>query len=185
MITNKNSSSKGLKANQVKYQDRIDLGKTSSKCDLKQIICFTGFIIAILIDLNLIQLMSSIQNILKWYFRLIIAVPIIIIALRIAKKSLKIIYGEIRTPPHVIRNGPFRYSRHPMYLSAILLYISLNIATFSVMGFIYSIGIFTLFSYFAHYEEKYLILEFEEEYMDYMNQVSRWIGFPKKQNDIK
>ena len=67
-----------------------------------------------------------------------------------------------------------------MYLSTILLYISLNVATFSVIGFIYSMGIFTLYSYFAHYEEKYLILEFEEEYKDYMNQVSRWIGFPKK-----
>ena len=181
MITNKNSSSKGLKANQVKYQDRIDLGKTSSKCDLKQLICFIGFIITIILDFVLIQLFFSIQNILKWYFRLFITIPLIIFALRIAKKSLKIMYGEIRTTPHVIRNGPFRYSRHPMYLSAILLYFSLNIATFSVIGFIYSMGIFALYSYFAHYEEKYLILEFEEEYKDYMNQVSRWIGFPKKQ----
>ena len=180
MITNKNSSSKELRVNQIKYQDRVDLGKSSSNCDLKQLICFIGFIIAIVLDLNLIQLFLSIQNILKWYFRLIIAVPIIIIALRIAKKSLKIIYGEIRTPPHVIRNGPFRYSRHPMYLSALLFYLSLNIVTFSVVGFIYSMGIFTLYSYFAHYEEKYLILEFEEEYKDYMNQESRWIGFPKK-----
>ncbi|MFX1376424.1 MAG: methyltransferase family protein [Promethearchaeota archaeon] len=180
MIRNKNSSSKELRLNQIKYQDRVDLCKTSSNCDLKQLICFIGFIIAIVLDLNLIQLFISIQNILKWYFRLIIAAPIIIIALRIAKKSLKILYSEIRTPPHVIRNGPFQYSRHPMYLSALLIYISFNIATLSVIGFIYSIGIFALYSYFAHYEEKYLLIEFKEDYKEYMNQVSRWIGFPKK-----
>ena len=86
MIPNVNSRSKDLRVNQIKYQDRIDLGKTSSKCDLKQLICFIGFIIAVILDLNLIQLFLSIQNFLKWYFRLIIAVPIIIIALRIAKK---------------------------------------------------------------------------------------------------
>ncbi len=180
MILNNISKKKKSQNNKVKYENLNDLGKTSSNCDLKQLICFFGFISIVILDLCLFQLSSSIQNIIIWYLRIVVVIPIIIIALIIAKKSLKMIYSQIRNPPNVIINGPFRYSRHPIYLSAILLYLSLEIVTFSIIGLIYFMGIIGLYSYFAKFEEKHLISEFKERYINYMMQVPRWIGFPKK-----
>ena len=180
MFISKNINKNLLQDRKKEYQNRCDLGKTASNCDLKQGLCFIGYIVILLLDLCLIQLTISIQNILIWYLRLIIAIPIIIISVKITKKSMEMIYYRVRIPPHIITNGPFRYTRHPMYLSALLLYFSLEIATFSIIGFIYFLGVIALYSYFARYEEKHLLLEFKESYENYMNHVSRWIGFPKE-----
>lgn len=174
---------KKLPVNKHNNRERKDLGKTSSKCDLKQLFCFIGYLILIFLDLWIFQIYFSIQTIIVWYFRLIIAVPIILVALRIACNSIRILYQDVRIPPYLIRKGPYRYSRHPMYFSAILIYLALDIATFSIFGFIYSILVISMYSYFAHFEEKFLILDYKKEYIDYMKNVPRWIGFSKSKSD--
>jgi protein-S-isoprenylcysteine O-methyltransferase Ste14 len=143
--------------------------------NLKQLICFLGFIFTVTIDLVYLKLYPTIQTVVLWYFRLMFAIPLIIIALKIANQGITIMYNEIRDPPCVIKRGPFRFSRHPMYLSALLIYLGIIIASFSILGLIYFGGVIILYNYLAQFEEKHLLLLFRGQYELYSKQVPRWI----------
>jgi protein-S-isoprenylcysteine O-methyltransferase Ste14 len=76
----------------------------------------------------------------------------------------------------VIRNGPYKYFRHPSYVGAFLTYMGTSIflhAWFSVIV----AGIVLPLAWFRRiqYEEKMLIEEFGEEYQSYCKSVKRAI----------
>ncbi len=154
---------------------RMDLGKTISQCDLKQLLLLIFFIIGILCDIFILKLNLRLNLVIKWYYRLLIAVPIFLFSIQIAKKSMAIIYYEIRTPPVIVDKGPFRYSRHPMYLSALLLYFSFIVGCSSILGLgLYSIVVI-FYSYLIQFEEKHLIRQYQEKYLEYKKKVSKWV----------
>ena len=156
---------------------RMGLGKTVSQCDLKQLLLLIFFLICILCDIFILKINLQLNFMIKWYYRLAIAVPIFFLAILIAKQSISVIYYKIHTPPIIVDWGPFRYSRHPMYLSALLLYLAFIILSSSILGlFLYSIVVL-FYAYLARFEEKYLIHQFQEEYLTYQNKVSKWIDF--------
>ena len=171
-----NTIKKSSKENKSK-KSRMDLGKTVSQCDLKQLLLLVFFLICILCDIFILKINLQLNFMIKWYYRLVIAVPIFFLSILIAKQSMSIIYYEIHTPPVVVDWGPFRFSRHPMYLSALLLYLALIILSCSILGLIlYSIVLF-FYAYLARFEEKYLIHKFKEEYLVYQKKVFKWIDF--------
>ncbi|MFX1536748.1 MAG: methyltransferase family protein [Promethearchaeota archaeon] len=159
-----------------KHSNRADLAATYPKTDLVQVLSFLGFIVVIIADLAFLTIFSPIHDLIPWYIRLIIAAPILIGAGLVSKKGINIVYGNIRDPPCVIESGPFRFSRHPMYLGALLFYLGIIILTFSVIGTIYYVGVIGLYNYLARYEEMHLIQKFGQEYKSYMKKVSRWLG---------
>jgi protein-S-isoprenylcysteine O-methyltransferase Ste14 len=76
----------------------------------------------------------------------------------------------------IVRGGPFRFTRNPMYLALCLLQIAL--------GFFLNDWITLLFvvplALILHYgvvlrEERYLTAKFGEPYLQYKGQVRRWI----------
>ncbi len=76
-------------------------------------------------------------------------------------------------------DGPYRYSRHPIYLSSFLIIISISIMSLSwiflLIAFI--VGIHQFIS--APAEEKYCLKKYGDEYKVYMEKTPRWIGIPK------
>ena len=171
-----NTIKKSSKENKSK-KSRMDLGKTVSQCDLKQLLLLVFFLICILCDIFILKINLQLNFMIKWYYRLVIAIPIFFLSILIAKQSMYVIYYEIRTPPVVVDWGPFRFSRHPMYLSALLLYLALLILSSSILGlFLYGIVVF-FYAYLARFEEKYLIHQFQEEYLAYQNKVFKWFDF--------
>ncbi len=75
----------------------------------------------------------------------------------------------------IVRAGPFRFSRNPMYLGMILLQIGLGL-TFSLDWALLLTPLLALALHFGVVlrEEAYLSRKFGAPYVEYMQQVRRW-----------
>jgi len=79
-------------------------------------------------------------------------------------------------PTYLITSGPFRISRNPSYLgfAAILLGVAINHGT--LITFLSPITFFILMELmFIPFEEKNLERAFGKEYIEYKNQIRRWL----------
>lgn len=77
--------------------------------------------------------------------------------------------------------GPFRWTRNPMYLGLVLICAAPAVAV-SVPA---NLGIAALFGIWLHVrfvlpEEAFLRAEFGAQYEDYVRKVPRWIGIPRR-----
>jgi protein-S-isoprenylcysteine O-methyltransferase Ste14 len=72
----------------------------------------------------------------------------------------------------------YRYSRHPMYLSMILVYLGVSIAGASWLFFLITIATFFLQRYQMIKEEQFCLGCYGNAYRDYMDKTPRWIGIP-------
>jgi len=79
----------------------------------------------------------------------------------------------------VMAKGPFRYSRHPMYLSSSLAYIGVGIACASWLFLLLTIAYAVLSLISAIPEERFLLQKYGDAYREYMNRTPRYIGIPK------
>ena len=106
--------------------------------------------------------------------RLPIGIVLVALSGYMAWASHRIIFGERRQDPHVVRKGVFAVVRHPMYLSEILLYLGLLLFNMSLAA----CGVWLLVIAFLHYiarkEERLLLARFGEEYAQYMRDVAMW-----------
>jgi len=76
-------------------------------------------------------------------------------------------------------NGPYKYSRHPLYFALFMIIISITIMSLSWVFLLIAIicGIHLLIV--APVEEKYCLKKYGKEYQNYIERTSRWIGIPK------
>ena len=83
---------------------------------------------------------------------------------------------DVRKPTTaIIKDGPYRFSRNPLYLSMSLLYLGIGVASDSV----WILGTLIPALAVMHYgvilrEEAYLERKFGEEYLRYKQSVRRW-----------
>lgn len=79
-------------------------------------------------------------------------------------------------PSHLITSGPFRVSRHPMYLgmASILMGVAFILGTVAsfVFPFLFVAAMEVLY---IPYEERDLERIFGEDYLDYRRRVRRWV----------
>ena len=120
--------------------------------------------------------------IMKYSFCLVCAIVLIILAPTLALSALRTM-KPAGTNVHpskptltIVRSGPFRFTRNPMYLALCLVQIAL--------GFFLNDWITLLFvvplALISHYgvvlrEERYLTAKFGEPYLQYKRGVRRWI----------
>ena len=105
--------------------------------------------------------------------RLPIGILLLIVSGYIAGTGLWIVFGK-KAQQGVIRRGVFRFVRHPIYLSEIILYLGLLIIHISLAAAcILIIAIFFMY-YISRYEEKLLLERFGDEYRQYMEDVPMW-----------
>ena len=76
-------------------------------------------------------------------------------------------------------SGVYRYSRHPMYLSMIFVYLGVSIAAASWLFLLITIITYFLQRSQAIQEESYCLKKFKTAYQNYMETTPRWIGLPK------
>ena len=83
-------------------------------------------------------------------------------------------------PNNIIKTGVYKISRHPMYLATFVITLGVSIASISWLFFVLSILMMFFFHKEALIEERFCLEIFGEEYNNYMQYASRWIGIPKK-----
>jgi protein-S-isoprenylcysteine O-methyltransferase Ste14 len=119
------------------------------------------------------------SNFLNEYIPAVIRLPIGIIILIIsgymAGTGLWIIFGKKSQPQGVVRKGVFRFVRHPIYLSEILLYLGLLFLNISLAAALVWIMAILFLHYISRYEEKLLLVRFGKEYEQYTRDVPMWI----------
>jgi len=76
--------------------------------------------------------------------------------------------------------GIYRFSRHPMYLSMVLVYAGVSLAAASWLFFLLTLATFILQRCLLIREERYCREIFGRAYGDYLDKTPRWIGIPKK-----
>jgi protein-S-isoprenylcysteine O-methyltransferase Ste14 len=75
--------------------------------------------------------------------------------------------------------GIYRFSRHPMYLSMILVYTAVSLAAVSWLFLVITIMTFFLQRFQAIQEERYCQEKFGQAYRQYLARTPRWWGVPR------
>lgn len=103
--------------------------------------------------------------------------------------------SETRTTGHLegtflIISGPFAYTRNPLYIGNILIYLGIGIMSFAIFPYLQIFAL--LFFIFQYYhiikaEEEYLLGRYGEQYKEYKKNVPRLFPrfFPYKPGEIK
>jgi protein-S-isoprenylcysteine O-methyltransferase Ste14 len=87
----------------------------------------------------------------------------------------------VRTTPadKPFTNGPYRYSRHPIYVAETLIFLSITIASVSWVFLLLTLIISIFHLVYAPAEEKYCLEGYGKSYREYMNKTPKWLGIPK------
>jgi len=80
-----------------------------------------------------------------------------------------------------VTNGLYRYSRHPMYVTAFVFFLGLSIATASWVFLLFTILLIAASFYFAPLEEQTCLEKYGNAYREYMNRTPKYIGIPKSE----
>ena len=76
--------------------------------------------------------------------------------------------------------GLYRFSRHPMYVGILLVYIGISIASASWVYLLLTLALMATYqNVFIIPEERMCCEKFGDIYIEYMNRTPRWIGIPK------
>ena len=75
--------------------------------------------------------------------------------------------------------GAYSFSRHPGYLSMLIIYIGTGIASASWLFLLLGIANFFWIRTEAIAEERYCLARYNKDYREYMNKTPRWIGISK------
>jgi protein-S-isoprenylcysteine O-methyltransferase Ste14 len=77
---------------------------------------------------------------------------------------------------NLIQDGPFRYTRNPLYLSDAMIYSGIAVLRNSLWSILLlPVAMFVIEREVMGREERYLERTFGEEYLDYRRRVRRWI----------
>jgi len=110
-----------------------------------------------------------------WFY---IGLPISIVGL-IAFTLVIVTFATTPIASRPLTTGLYRYSRHPMYVTQLVMFVGVSIASASWLFLLLTIGYTTLSFVGAIPEEKFCLEKYGDAYHEYMNRTPRWIGMPK------
>jgi len=81
-----------------------------------------------------------------------------------------------KTAVTVVTQGPYKFSRNPMYIAATIIYVGLSIAFGKSITLIFLIPCLAVLHFGVIVrEEEYLKTKFGDKYLKYQSKVRRWI----------
>jgi protein-S-isoprenylcysteine O-methyltransferase Ste14 len=94
---------------------------------------------------------------------------------------IMVIVSFVTTPigEKPITTGLYRYSRHPMYITQLVMLIGVGIASASWLFLLLTIVYTGLGFIYAGSEERTCLEKYGDAYREYMERTPRWIGLPK------
>jgi len=165
-------------------RQRNDLSGEHALTDAGQLVLACLFFAAWAIDTFALKYTTWLNDYVPLAIRIPLGVVLLAVSGYLAKTGLSIVFGEKRDKPVVIRKSVFGITRHPIYLSEIVLYLGFLIMSLSLAAtFVWGIAILFL-HYVSRHEEKLLLARFGDEYAQYMRQVPMWLPrLCKRQKD--
>ena len=147
--------------------ERKDLAGEHTFSDTGQLLLLFIFLTAWIVDSFVFSYSTFISEYIPLYAKIPLSVILLVSAGYLARTGLKIVFGEIREEPSVIRKGVFGIVRHPIYLGSILLYLGLLVLTFSIIAIAIWILIIAFYYFISKHEEKLLLEKFGKDYEKY------------------
>jgi protein-S-isoprenylcysteine O-methyltransferase Ste14 len=134
---------------------------------LSKIIIFPAVIYSVFVPLEL----STI-----WFYA---GLPIALMGL--AGSFAVLVSWAITPAGEPVTRGLYHYSRHPMYVTMVLLLLGVSIASASWIFLVFAIitGIGVTRPYSVKIEEAQCLGHYGAAYREYMDRTPRWIGIPK------
>ena len=81
------------------------------------------------------------------------------------------------SPPHLVTDGPYRFSRNPMYVSGLFVWLGWTCFYGSPAVFVALLLLWSMFAFrVIPHEERQLEESFGDEYLKYKRSVRKWIG---------
>jgi protein-S-isoprenylcysteine O-methyltransferase Ste14 len=154
-----------------KHENRKDLAGEHVLGDLGQIVFLVIFLAVWITDAFFAGYSTQFSGFAPLYIRIPAAVAIMMTAGYLARQGLTIVFAEVRAEPIVIRKGVFNIVRHPIYLGAILFYLSVLVALFSIAAASIWVVIILFYIYLCRHEEKLLMAKFGKDYQRYMSEI--------------
>ena len=157
------------------HAHRDDLAGEHPFGDAGQLIIAIIFLVVWITDSFFFRYSTFLNKYIPLAVQITVGLILLLVSLIMARSGMKIVFGEFREKPEVIRNGIFGIVRHPVYLSEILLYLSLLIFRTSLAALAIWIIAIGFFHYISRYEEKLLLQRFGDEYRKYMKEVPMFL----------
>ena len=144
------------------------LSKTKlSFCLLSKFIYFAAVIYSVFLPLKLGTI---------WFFA---GLPITLIGL---VGSMMTVMSWASTPTgKIVTRGLYRFSRHPIYVTEVLLLLGVSVASGSWVFLLFPLIVGVGAVYFIKIEEAQCIGHYGNAYREYMDRTPRWIGMPKSE----
>ena len=139
--------------------------------DRGQILLLAGFLGVWITDSFIFHYSTFLMEMAPDYIRIPIAAIVLIAGWYLARSGMKAVFGTERSEPGVIRNGAFRFVRHPIYTGALLFYLGSSIITMSIASAAFWILIIIFYFIIARFEERILTGQFGDEYLRYKSEV--------------
>lgn len=126
-------------------------------------------------DTFFLQSTTALNAYVPLWVRIPLGTALLILSGWMARTGLNMVFSEERHEPGVIRRGVFNRVRHPIYLSEILLYLSLLILSLSLAAGVVWIAAVVFLHAISRHEERLLLERFGEDYARYMGDVPMWV----------
>ena len=139
---------------------------------------FLGLIISFLLEFLVYRNQIFDNSIIFRFLGIILTIAAILLFVKSVRifnlRKEKIHPRSIST--QVFKDGPFRFSRNPIYLAMVILLIGIGL-TFNSFWFLYSGVVITIMLHYGVIipEENYLEKEFGKDYLEYKKSVRRWL----------
>jgi protein-S-isoprenylcysteine O-methyltransferase Ste14 len=157
------------------FEQRDDLTGEHALGDAGQIIFALLFFGIWIADSFFLKYTTQLDDIVPALIRKPIGIALLSLSVYCAWAGLRIVFGEVRESPTVIRKGVFGLVRHPIYLSEVLLYFGLCMLNLSLAAAAVWLGATAFLYYLSRYEENLLLKRFGDGYRSYMCDVGMWI----------
>ena len=153
---------------------RKGLGAEHPLNDKVQAVFLVVYLVVWGLDSFVFRFSTVLAGLVPVFVRIILAVISFVVAIYLAGKSHSAIFKKADGEPKLMTNGVYRWTRHPMYLAALLIILPFFFMTLSLLPLLVWIGLFVFLDRMATYEIRDLIRILGEQYLNYQRQVPKW-----------
>jgi protein-S-isoprenylcysteine O-methyltransferase Ste14 len=151
------------------------LGIEAPHSHLKQGLSVIVFATVWILDSFVFSFSTVMNNIVPWFFRLILFIITIAVAFVFIRASHNILFRHPENKDDLITDGVLGLVRNPMYLGVLLIYLACIFLSISLISIVVWFGIILIYESLATFEGKQLEELFGQKYLDYKEKVPKWI----------